>query len=76
VPGLCEFDTRPVSHAADDDESVALLGTDGAETLGAVEPLLVRLQRRLPVPGSNHPAISSALRRSSYRLAFVHTAAL
>jgi hypothetical protein len=48
-PVLGEFGTRLVAQAADEDESVALLGIDGAETLGAGGQLLVRRDGRLPV---------------------------
>jgi DNA segregation ATPase FtsK/SpoIIIE-like protein len=48
-PVLGEFGTRLVSQVADEDESVALLGVAGAETLGTGGRLLVRLEGRLPV---------------------------
>jgi hypothetical protein len=48
-PVLGELATRLVLHAADEDESVALLGMPGAEELGAGGQLLLRLEGRLPI---------------------------
>jgi hypothetical protein len=46
---LNEFGTRLVLQAADEDESVALLGTPGAEELSAGGQVLLRLDGRTPV---------------------------
>ena len=48
-PILPEFGTRLVLRAADEEESVALLGSGDATELGPGGHLLVRLERRVPV---------------------------
>jgi hypothetical protein len=46
---LGELTTRLVLHAADEDESVALLGMPGAEELGAGGQLLLPAEGRMPI---------------------------
>src|SRR5205823_2936360 len=55
---LCRFvdglGTRIVLQTATEEDSVALLGTDGAERLGAGGHALLRLEGRIPHPGWAH----------------------
>src|SRR5262249_38606383 len=52
---LNEFSTRIVLQAADEDESVALLGTPGAEELSAGGQILVRLGGGAAGQANAHP---------------------
>src|SRR5262249_16792759 len=60
---LNEFSTRIVLQAADEDESVALLGTPGAEELGAGGQILVRLDGRTPVQANAYRVAPQHLTR-------------
>src|SRR5207302_82786 len=50
-PFLDNFGTRLVRQTTDEDESVGLLGMEGAEELGSGGKVLIRLEGRVPVEG-------------------------
>jgi LysM domain/Bacterial transcriptional activator domain len=50
-PFLDNFGTRLVRQTTDEDESVGLLGMEGAEELGSGGKVLLRLEGRVPVEG-------------------------
>src|SRR6266699_4294747 len=50
-PFIDQLGTRVVLQTASEEDSVALLGMDGAEGLGAGGHALLRLEGRMPYPG-------------------------
>jgi hypothetical protein len=62
-PLLPEFGTRLVLRAADEEESIALLGSGDATELGSGGHLLVRIERRAPVQALGYRVAPDRLAR-------------